>query len=115
DRPDRGLPGLVHGIDEPALMVALDAAGGQACLGGGVGAHRFDVGQSGAAVDLGLTLAEEVEVRAVEDTDLRHGHLGNRAAMAAFVSDSWGTSSTSSSSLRRKTGATSASDASSLL
>src|SRR5699024_12025332 len=63
---------ILHGTDETALMVALDAAGGQARLGGGVGAHRFDVGQGGAAVDLGLTLAEEVEVRAVEDKDLRH-------------------------------------------
>src|SRR5699024_3579420 len=114
DRPDGGVPRLVHGIDETALMVALDAGGGQARLGGGGGAHRLDVGQSGAAVDLGLTLAEEVEVRAVEDKDLRHGHLGNRAAMAAAVSVRWGTSATSSSRLRRKTGAASASDASSL-
>ena len=39
------------------------------CAAGRLAAHRLDLGERGVAVDLGLALAEPVQVRAVQDVD----------------------------------------------
>ena len=79
------LAGLVDPVDDLALPVRLQEAEGEAELGGQRGAVALDVGEGLVAVDLRLALAEEVEVRSVEDID-ELGHVAPPAAASQGIS-----------------------------
>jgi hypothetical protein len=57
-------------VDQLALVVGLERLHGRAALGRQLAQARVDLGQGGAAVDLRLALAEQVQIRAVQDQDL---------------------------------------------
>ena len=72
--------GLLNPVDDLALVVRLPELDREAVRGRGLAAELLDVLERGAAVDLRLARAEQVEVRAVEHVDgLGHG-LAMRAA-----------------------------------
>ena len=64
-----GVPRLVDPVDQLALVVGLPEVDDQPVRGGGRDAQCLDVGEGGGAVDLRLSLAEEVEVGSVEHED----------------------------------------------
>lgn len=72
---DAGIGGGGDAVEEGALVVALEKI--EMGVRGEFGAEGgFEVGEGGGAVDLGLTFAEAVEVRAVEDEEGFHGTCG---------------------------------------
>src|SRR5690606_3633669 len=105
-------PGGVDGLDRLALVVRLPVLEGQPETGGRPLGGRHVVGQRGPAVDLGLPLAEQVEVRAVEQQHERapgarrggaHGDPASAAsASAATVGSTPVTTSTPSGPSRAK-------------
>ena len=67
-----GTAGGVDRIDQRAFVVALREIKRHAERFGMGAAHRLDVGDGGAAIDLGLAQAEQVEVGAIEDEQRMH-------------------------------------------
>src|SRR6056297_536245 len=53
-------------VDQFAFVVRLREGDGHADLGRGVPAERLNVSERGAAVDLGLTRPEEIEIWTIE-------------------------------------------------
>ena len=72
-RPAARRARFVDPVDQLALVVALPEVELEAEFAGEPAAIRLDVGERVAAVDFGLALAEQVEVRPVENDDFRHG------------------------------------------
>ena len=67
-----GLARLVDPVDDLAFPVRLQEA--DVMRGGGLAAQRLKIGQRLVAIDVGLALAQQVQVRTVKDIDeLRHG------------------------------------------
>ena len=75
---------LVDPVDQLVFAVALAELDRQTELGCGAAAERLDVGERLAAVDLRLALAEQVEVRPVENGDgAAHGKQALQALKRA--------------------------------
>src|ERR1700722_865273 len=71
DDPGRALAGAVNPVDDLVFAIALMEFDREPKLLADAAAVRCDVGQRLAAIDFRLALAEEIEIRAVQDNDDR--------------------------------------------
>src|SRR6056297_3333028 len=65
----------VDRVDQGAFAVVLAKIHLDPQRLGLVAAHSLDIGEGGGAVDIGLTLAKQVEVGPVEDQDRGHAMI----------------------------------------
>ena len=84
EEPVRGVPCIVDGVDERALVIRLERPrGGAAGLGLG-GDLRVDLRERRRPVDLGLPDAEQVQVRPVEHQDAGPGLAHHSRSARSF-------------------------------
>ena len=66
---------LMNHLYDFTFMITLAKQNGQVILGGNASAERFDIVQSISPINLGLSGAQQVQVRAVEYMDRLGTHL----------------------------------------
>jgi len=73
DNEIAGAAGLLNPVHEFGFRIALERGKAMAKVGGLAGQSLLDLGQRHIAVDTRFPRAEQVQVRTINEQDMRHG------------------------------------------